>query len=816
MGRHLMRRAWLVGLLGTILSAILAPPVTADVPLASAIVTFAAPPDAEQLEVLDGIALGVHGFEHLPAAVAVVAPADLGILANLPGVRAVYPNRSLLPLLRQSTRTFGADAAWSVGYEGSGVGIAVIDTGIDGTHPDLCAAPEFCRGTPVKTVQNVKFIGRQDVGVDPILALENQLNTDTSSGHGTHVAGIAAGLGVASVYEQGKYRGVAPGAKLIGLGTGELLSVENVLAAFDYVIAHKEHYNIKVINNSWGPGAGTPFDPEDPVQRAIDVAHDAGLSVVFGSGNDGPRADSMNAFSVNPKAISAAAGTKNGHVAFFSSRGVPGSSFWHPTVTAPGYNIASVRASTGVYGDIADALAPNPDPVIPPDTAYYASASGTSMAAPHVAGVIALVQEAALASRGSYLTPDEVKNLLQNTAVSGDATRGPGGLPNYQSYTMGAGYADAFAAVQAAAAGTGTQAYDDHVTYDVRTFSGQVGPAAFFSTQSFESPFTVAAGSISLDVMVDWSLPGNDVDIDLFSPNGTRAASTTLRCDPSAEPNGYSSFCTQLPTERITVVAPAAGQWRAVVHGTLSATDTVRGVWSAVYPDGTALPQGPQVATVTVSAAAPTGVAGQSVDLVATVRDADGNPVANAPVSWSSAGVGSLRFAETITHADGTAEAAARSDVPGAQTVTASSGGASGSATIAWAGIALPGETSTPGRASGGGSFHDPGRRTFGFWAEYRAGWTAPAGELSFNDHAGTKVQATGVSKLEVSGNAAAMTGTATLNGLAGYRFRFEVTDNGNPGRNDGVRLVVTRDADPLYNYETGGSLGGGNVTVGP
>ncbi|MFA5787799.1 MAG: S8 family serine peptidase [Actinomycetota bacterium] len=803
-------------------------PAPAEPSLGTYIVTFDAPPTTEQIEALSANAVGVHGFAHLPAAVVVAAPADLRVLANLPDVRRVFPNYGMIKLLDQSTRALRADAAWDVGYTGAGVGVAIIDTGIDGTHPDLCAAEVFCHGTPVKTVQNVKIIGRADLA-DPVVVLEDQINTDTSSGHGTHVAGIAAGLGVASA-EPGKYRGVANGARLIGLGTGEAIEAVNVLAAYDWVIEHAGNpaYNIKVINNSWGPGAGNPYDPEDPVNRATDAAWAAGISVTFGAGNDGPTVDTMNAFSVNPKAISVAAGENTGHVAFFSSRGVPGSGLWHPTVTAPGYLIASDRASTGFYGDVADLTSSSGKTILPPDDAYYAVSSGTSMSSPHVAGVVALIQQAAFAARGSYLSPAEVKNLLQNTAVSQDAARGPGGLPKYQSYTMGAGYVDALAAVQAAAAGNGTQAYDDHVTYDVRTFSGQVGPAAIIPTQSFETTFNVLPGAVSLDVMADWTVKANDVDIDLYNPAGTMVRSTFLVCDPNAQPNGYSSFCTNIPDERITAVAPMAGQWRALIHGTASAVDTVTGMWSVVYPDGTALPPGPVPATITIATAicpsapaagepacvpASSSVTGQDVKLTATVFDGSGNPIPNAPVTWTSSGVGQISTAEVTTHADGVAVATAVSDYPGTQTVSATSGSASASTTITWLGVQIPGNESTPGRASGGGWFMDPNKRTFGFWAEYKAGEPAPSGELSFNDHAGTKVKAAGVDQLVIEENKATVRGSATLNEESGYRFELVVQDNGK-GRTDTFDLTVTKTLDPFFSYKTSGTLGGGNIKV--
>ena len=382
------------------------------------IVGFEEPPTSSQLETLAGVARGVHGFTHLPAAAVTVTPEDLPVLAGLPDVRDVHPNRSLQPLTQQSTRTIRADAAWDLGFTGRDVGIAVIDTGIDGTHPDLCAEVEFCHDTPVKTVQNVKILGRQSLSPEPVVVLEDQVSTDTSSGHGTHVAGIAAGLGVASV-EEGRYRGVAPDARLIGLGTGEAIEAVNVLAAFDWVIEHADDpaYRIQVINNSWGPGAGEPFDPDYPVQRAIDAAHAAGLTVVFGAGNDGPATDTLNAFSVNPNAISVAGGTKDGHIAFFSSRGVPGSERWRPTVTAPGYHIAAPRASTGFLSHLADLLAPNPDPIAEEDLPSYASGSGTSMAAPHVTGAVALYLHAnGLDTAGDADEVREIEDAITDAA----------------------------------------------------------------------------------------------------------------------------------------------------------------------------------------------------------------------------------------------------------------------------------------------------------------------------------------------------------------------------------------------------------------
>ena len=791
-------------------------------PLETWIVSLDAPPSAGTLEVLRGVSDAVHGFTAVPAAV-VVAPAPLvPLLRRLPGVRGVWANERYAPLLSSATTTSRAkQVVEQLGWTGEGVTVAVIDAGVDGTHPDLCAAPLLCRGTDVKVVQNVKVVGRQDVAADPVVYLEDQLSTDSSSGHGSHVAGIVGGYGTAST-TPGRYRGVAPGAKIVGYGTGELVEAVNVLAAYDHAIAHRDEYGIRVINNSWGPGAFTDYDPEHPVNRATDAAWDAGISVVFGAGNDGTRTDSLNMFSSHPRAISAGGGRKDGQQAFFSSKGVPGSDHWHPTVTAPGEAIVSVRATTGFTMAAADASGgtDNPDAATGTDTAWYAASSGTSMAAPHVAGIIALVQQAAHDARGTWLTPQQVKDLLQNTARP---------MPGYQHYSVGAGYVDAFAAAAAAAAGTHLQPYDDGTTYDVQPFAGTVGPAAIVSTSTISSTFTVAPGARSLDVMADWGpaavvAANQDLDLNLYRPDGSLFRGTFLSCDPLQQPNGYSSFCTSAPNERLSVVDPVPGTWRAeVVGGLANASETVRGLWSAAYPDGSAPAGASTAAAVDLTAATPASLAGQSVVVTATVRDAAGLPVPNAPVSWASTGPGAVTNAEVLTDSTGRAVAQARSGAPGVQTVRATSGALSATTPVTWLGVTLPAlpcvllctspPTSTPGEVSGGGWFLQGTKRSIAVGVEHAAGGAQPSGELSYDDRAGTVVRGAGVESLVVDGGTATVTGAATVNGEAGYRFTLTAVDRGEPGREDSVRLVVRKDGS-TWKHEAAGTLGGGNLQV--
>lgn len=404
-----------------------------------------------------GTGAGIVRFKHLPMVAALATPAQIAAIQALPSVHSVYANAQLRYLNYEATRSTKADQAWALGYTGKGVGIAILDSGIDGLYnPGL--------KYPTKTVANVKYIA--DFGdivsyddtlprASGTLFVENIANSETSVGHGTHVAGTVAGDGKGS--SAGIYKGVAPDAKLIGIGAGDILFIFWTLAGFDYVLDNREKYNIQVVNNSWGSSG--EFDPDHPINRATKKVYDAGVTVVFAAGNDGPAENTLNPYSVAPWVISVAAGCKlfvvdptssadhcadqtgAGRAPFladFSSRGIPNDPLYHPDIMAPGVHIVSTRASLGTVMNGLDA---NHDARICnislQHMQYFTCASGTSMASPHIAGVIALMEEA---SKGK-LTPDQALAILRRTATA---------LPSYGEWEVGAGHVNALAAVRAA------------------------------------------------------------------------------------------------------------------------------------------------------------------------------------------------------------------------------------------------------------------------------------------------------------------------------------------------------------------------------
>ncbi len=526
----------------------------------SLIVTYEQSASTSDLQALLATGAAVAPFEVLPMVGVLATPVQIELITQLTGVRSIYMDKPLKYFLRESVPLIGAPSVWQqYGLKGDGVGVAVLDTGIDGTHADLEYGSQ--------TVENVKIVGAQYVaGQDvealalPVQYLEDVPNSDTTGGHGTHVAGIVGASGKASA---GYYQGVAPEADLIGLGAGEGIAI-TALAGFDWILTNKGKHNIRVVNCSWGPDEQISFDPNDPVNVATKLVHDAGIAVVFAAGNSGASTNTLNAYSVAPWVISVAAGEKDGkNVAFFSSRGIPGDDFYHPTLTAPGYLIVSDRASTGATTSATTTLT---DPVFIPaeHLPYYTTASGTSMAAPHVAGAIALMVQA-----NPALTPDVIKRVLVNTATP---------MPNYQEYAAGAGYLNVKAAVDQALQIKNIRSYRDPRTgkteqvYDLTTsWTGTVGASLPGIAAADVRTIQVPAGAVSLEVAVNWNLMANDLDLYLYDPQGNLAAKSEVL----QSVYNYAN-------ETVHVNAPVEGSWTVKVSGMLNVPQDYSAIANAV------------------------------------------------------------------------------------------------------------------------------------------------------------------------------------------------------------------------------------------
>ncbi|HKO96766.1 MAG TPA: S8 family serine peptidase [Pyrinomonadaceae bacterium] len=413
-------------------------------------------------------ALGITGgyrMNKLPIIAVNANPAQITQLAGLASLRSIYLNVPVELYLNQSKPLIGVNRLRSdaditrrnrgLPISGKGVTVAINDTGVDGTHQDLTY--NTLNPAAGKTIQNV-FVSMSDKdgllvrsatlgnvfeGIIPVVYLENQANTDSHGGHGTHVASTAAGTGAAS---GGLYSGVAPGANIVGLGSGVGLFVIGQIAAFDYCLSNQFVYNIRAINNSWGNSANN-LDPNHPVNVASKALHDNNIIVVFANGNDGPDPNSQNRWTWS-WTMNVGAARKDGRLAGFSSRGIFGHDTIHPDFLTPGTGVpddddpltqetltSDIVAARSRFNPAANGL--NNDEQIP--AAFlpnYTQISGTSMAAPHLTGVVANILEA-----NSSLSPDQVKSVISRTATP---------LATYDEFEAGAGMANVHAAVDLA------------------------------------------------------------------------------------------------------------------------------------------------------------------------------------------------------------------------------------------------------------------------------------------------------------------------------------------------------------------------------
>ncbi|WP_414639011.1 S8 family serine peptidase [Actinophytocola sp.] len=347
---------------------------------------------------------------------------------------------------------------------GTGVSVAVIDSGIDPTHPAF-AGP----GGATRVVRSLKGVClTEDTTPSCLVDVPTSVDTDLLAvgGHGTHVSGIAAGTDY-TLPDGTVVGGSAPGSKIVSLSVGAGLLIIGADAALNWVLENHAAPcgagvpattcpPIKVINNSYGPSGGGQFDPNSAtvlLQRQLAAE---GVVTVWANGNDGgdgsTNLSNPPGTDPTPGILSVASyhdlgtGTRDGAVSDFSSRGAAADQTTWPDISAPGENIVS---ACRLYLPIcATGLQPVNGPG-PLDVGTYNVISGTSMAAPQITGIVAQLFQA-----DPTATPGQIENALKSTAyrfTAGAPYQQAG--PYLSSYDKGTGLVDAVAAATSLGAG---------------------------------------------------------------------------------------------------------------------------------------------------------------------------------------------------------------------------------------------------------------------------------------------------------------------------------------------------------------------------
>jgi serine protease AprX len=394
-------------------------------------------------------------------ALAVELPARaVSVLANHPLVAHVSPDREVVGALERTSATIGATMVRdTLGFDGNGIGVAIIDSGVAPWHDDLASGDGGQRV--------VRFVD----------LVRNRPRPYDDYGHGTHVAGVIAGNGFDS---SGARTGIAPRAHLMVLkvldetGNGR---ISDVIAAFDYILKRGAGLNIRVVNLSVATRVDESYHT-DPLTVAARKLVDAGIVVVAAAGNLGRTADGYDAYGGitapgnAPWVLTVGASNHMGSiardddvVADFSSRGpAPIDYVAKPDLVAPGVGIESLSAEDSTfYQSLTPYLLSGTVP-----TAYrpYLSLSGTSMASPVVTGTIALMLQA-----NPSLTPNAVKAVLQYTAEV-DTRHDP--------LTQGAGFLNASGAVELAqtlatsTTANGGPSWSQHIVWGNQLVRGDV------------------------------------------------------------------------------------------------------------------------------------------------------------------------------------------------------------------------------------------------------------------------------------------------------------------------------------------------------
>ncbi|MGW4080524.1 S8 family peptidase [Streptomyces asiaticus] len=325
------------------------------------------------------------------------------------GIDKIWLDGKVQASLDVSVPQIGAPEVWKSGYDGKGVKVAVLDTGVDTGHPDLAG----------KIAESTSFVPDGTV--------------QDGHGHGTHVASTIVGSGAAS---DGKRKGVAPGAELLvgkvldNTGNGQ---TSWILAGMEWAAKS----GAKIVSMSLG---GDATGPSDILSETVDeLSASTGTLFVIAAGNSGPSEQTVGTPGIADSALTVGAVDKSDKLASFSSRGPRAGDYAvKPEITAPGAAITAARAASTTMGTPVDD--------------NYTTANGTSMATPHVAGAAALVAQA-----HPDWTGQQIKQALATTAKT---------MPDADVFEQGDGRVDAVRAVNQGVFATPTLSFGKYEETD--------------------------------------------------------------------------------------------------------------------------------------------------------------------------------------------------------------------------------------------------------------------------------------------------------------------------------------------------------------
>lgn len=406
--------------------------------------------------------------------------AQIEALSKNPNVKRIELDRQVHAFLDRACQWTGVLAARNdfgvegdrdgnlTSYSKNDVVIAVLDTGIDASHVDLDGG---------------KVIGWYDV-------INGKTSPYDDQGHGTHVASIAAGTGEGN----SAYRGVAPGAALVGIkvlnssGSG---TTSGIISGIDWMIQNKNTYGIRIGNMSLGSSGSS--DGTDSLSQAVNNAVSNGIIMAVAAGNSGPAKYTIGSPAAAANAITVGAlydpGEKGWVLAEFSSRGPTADGRIKPDITTPGRNITAAKAGS-ING--------------------YVTYSGTSMATPFMAGVIALMLDA-----NYSLTDSQVKDMLYSSTNVKDF--GPSG----KDIDFGYGISLCYNCIKQAGGYSGS--FSDGLVFGF----GEGYLSGRTDTDWWQFDITDTGKPVGITFIIPNHSTTIDFDIYLYDPSGTLVVSST-------------------------------------------------------------------------------------------------------------------------------------------------------------------------------------------------------------------------------------------------------------------------------------------------